>query len=223
MTTRDKNLFFETLELLRKELQKSDDFRGQDWRDVDDWLFAQLSFTRGELREIYQGRGVMCDTTSAVPTACAFLAQYLGRDLRLCRNSGPDNEFGPSCEVYAMVEGMPTLFTSQKLPILSKYIGRRPAWKSIRGPGTFPSGLERRRFGTPKAKRQRMASAWEFHQRRGCFEGSAAHIRQGSRGETIFPHPHAKIQAAPVTAVRFGPRPISTVRGLCNRGRGGEG
>ena len=31
MTTRDKNLFFETLELLRKELQKSDDFRGQDW------------------------------------------------------------------------------------------------------------------------------------------------------------------------------------------------
>ena len=36
MTTRDKNLFFETLELLRKELQKSDDFRGQDWRDVDD-------------------------------------------------------------------------------------------------------------------------------------------------------------------------------------------
>ena len=126
MTTRDKNLFFETLELLRNELQKSDDFRGQDWRDVDDWLFAQLSFTRGELREIYQGRGVMCDTTSAVPTACAFLAQYLDRELRLCRNSGPDNEFGPSCEVYAMVEGMPTLFTSQKLPILSKYIGQTP-------------------------------------------------------------------------------------------------
>ena len=36
MTNREKNLFFETLELLRKELQKSDDFRGQDWRDVDD-------------------------------------------------------------------------------------------------------------------------------------------------------------------------------------------
>ena len=126
MTKREKNLFFETLELLRKELRQSDGFRGKDWRDVDDWLFSELPFTKGELREIYQGRGVQYDATSAVPTACAYLAQFIGCELRLCRNSGYDNEFGPSCEVYAMVEGMPTLFTSQQLPIISKYIGQTP-------------------------------------------------------------------------------------------------
>ena len=71
MTKREKNLFFETLELLRKELRQSDGFRGKDWRDVDDWLFSELPFTKGELREIYQGRGVQYDATSAVPTACA--------------------------------------------------------------------------------------------------------------------------------------------------------
>ena len=52
MTKREKNLFFETLELLRKELRQSDGFRGKDWRDVDDWLFSELPFTKGELREI---------------------------------------------------------------------------------------------------------------------------------------------------------------------------
>lgn len=126
MTNREKKLFFDTLELLRKELRQSDEFRGKDWRGVDDWLFSELPFTKGELREIYQGRGVQYSATSAVPTACAYLAQFIGCELRLCRNSGYDNEFGYSCEVYAMVEGMPTLFTSQQLPILSKYIGQTP-------------------------------------------------------------------------------------------------
>lgn len=126
MNTREKTLLFETLELLRKELRQSESFRGKDWRDVDDWLFSELSITKGELREIYGGTGIQYDSGSAVPTACAFLAQYVGCELHCCRNSGSDNEYGYSCEVYALVEGMPTLFTSQQLPIISKYIGQVP-------------------------------------------------------------------------------------------------
>lgn len=63
MEGRTKELFFQTLELLRKEVSR----KFGDWKDADDWLFAQLDFTRGELLEIYRGRNALVCVDSAKP------------------------------------------------------------------------------------------------------------------------------------------------------------
>lgn len=76
MNKREKDLFFETLELLRKVTEKP----GQDFKDRDDWLFSNLGFTRLELAEIYEGRGVMVYTGSAVQEDMNTLVEYLYRD-----------------------------------------------------------------------------------------------------------------------------------------------
>ena len=76
MNKREKDLFFETLELLRKVTEKP----GQDFKDRDDWLFSNLGFTRLELAEIYEGRGVMVYTGSAVQDDMNTLVEYLYRD-----------------------------------------------------------------------------------------------------------------------------------------------
>ncbi len=62
MNERTKNLFFETIEMLRKTISK--DF--YDWKDADDWLFSELNFTKQELLEIYEGRDTMVYIESAV-------------------------------------------------------------------------------------------------------------------------------------------------------------
>lgn len=126
MKYREKTLIRETLELLRKTLRKSPDFRNSDWRDVDDWLFAELPFTKEELREIYADSGIFYDGSSAASAEDFRLSPYLGCPLRCARTSSPDNEYGAGAEVYAMAEGMPTVFTSQQLPIISRYIGQTP-------------------------------------------------------------------------------------------------
>lgn len=59
---RTRLLLFQTLELLRKEIQP----RFADWKDADDWLFAQLDFTKNELAQIYKGRNVLLHDGSAV-------------------------------------------------------------------------------------------------------------------------------------------------------------
>ena len=63
MDQRTKDLIFQTLELLRKEVR--DQF--SDWKDADDWLFSELDFTQSELVEIYKGRGVLVSYGSAKP------------------------------------------------------------------------------------------------------------------------------------------------------------
>ena len=40
MTQREKDLFYEVLELLRKEVRTSSDFRNRDWKDADDYIFS---------------------------------------------------------------------------------------------------------------------------------------------------------------------------------------
>ena len=52
MSPKEAYLLRETIELLRKEARKS--FKG-DWRDVDDWIFSELHFSKGELRDIFGG------------------------------------------------------------------------------------------------------------------------------------------------------------------------
>lgn len=46
------DLLFETLELLRKEIRK----KFVDWKDADDYIFSELSFTKKELAELYDPR-----------------------------------------------------------------------------------------------------------------------------------------------------------------------
>ena len=59
---RARMLLFSTLELLRKEIRP----KFADWKDADDWLFAQLDFTKDDLQQIYKGRNTMVYIGSAV-------------------------------------------------------------------------------------------------------------------------------------------------------------
>ena len=49
MTQREKDLFYEVLELLRKEVRASSDFRNRDWKDADDYIFSALHLTQGDM------------------------------------------------------------------------------------------------------------------------------------------------------------------------------
>lgn len=55
MNEREIKLHRETLSLLRLILQSKTKsaFDFSDWKDADDWLFAQLDFTKEELKEIF--------------------------------------------------------------------------------------------------------------------------------------------------------------------------
>jgi len=83
LSPRAKQLLFQTLELLRKELGS----RFSDWKDADEWLFSELDFTKEELAQIYKDRGVLYHDASAVDLNAAELAgqrqksieQLLGR------------------------------------------------------------------------------------------------------------------------------------------------
>ena len=62
MSKRQKDLFFETLQMLRSCVKP----RFYDWKDADDWLFSELGFTKAELQEIFAGRGVLYYDGSAI-------------------------------------------------------------------------------------------------------------------------------------------------------------
>lgn len=62
ISPRSRLLLFQTLELLRKEIQP----RFADWKDADDWLFSKLDFTKDELAQIYKGRNVLYYDGSAI-------------------------------------------------------------------------------------------------------------------------------------------------------------
>lgn len=70
LSPRSRLLLFQTLELLRKEIQP----RFSDWKDADDWLFSELDFTKAELAQIYKDRDVMYYDGSAVDVEEAQLA-----------------------------------------------------------------------------------------------------------------------------------------------------
>ena len=66
MTVREQSLMLATLEMLRKEVSKSPDFREHDWKDVDDYIFSELDFTVEDLMNIYHGKNVYLYTGSAI-------------------------------------------------------------------------------------------------------------------------------------------------------------
>lgn len=58
----DTSVIRETIELLRSEVSRA----YSDWRDADDWIFSNLSFTKSQLRTIYEGTDIFVDFSSAV-------------------------------------------------------------------------------------------------------------------------------------------------------------
>jgi len=61
---RKNEMLFQVLEHARKQANMSHSF--SDWKDADDWLFAQFDITRKELEDIYANRGVMVYGASCV-------------------------------------------------------------------------------------------------------------------------------------------------------------
>lgn len=62
MPQRHRDLFFQTLQLLRKAVTP----RFYDWKDADGWLFGELDFTKSDLAQIFEGRGVPYYDGSAI-------------------------------------------------------------------------------------------------------------------------------------------------------------
>lgn len=65
MTNYERDLLFTTLEFLRKEVAKTFS-PDADWKDVDDYIFANLDYTIKDLDAIYEGRNVMVYAGSAI-------------------------------------------------------------------------------------------------------------------------------------------------------------
>lgn len=61
---RKNEMLFQVIEHARKQANMYHSF--SDWKDADDWLFAQFDITRQELEEIYANRGVMVYGASCV-------------------------------------------------------------------------------------------------------------------------------------------------------------
>lgn len=61
-TERYKQILFEVLEFLRKELNP----KFYDWKDCDDYIFANLNLTKSELEQIYKDKDVMVYYGSAI-------------------------------------------------------------------------------------------------------------------------------------------------------------
>lgn len=65
----------EAIELLRSQNVS----KFYDWRDADDWLFASLSFTKSQLKAIYDNTDIFVDFSSA-------LEDEPTREMRRCRH-----------------------------------------------------------------------------------------------------------------------------------------
>lgn len=151
MTQREKDLFYEMLELLRKEVRASADFRNRDWKDADDYIFSALHLTQGDIAEIYSGRRTLIYDKSAIEgfyPVCPSYAELLQLhaayavgsvtlECELCNSALNDM---PSVRAYSIEEGLVQLvLTSADAPQLEEFLGEhitlfyRPARK--RKPG----------------------------------------------------------------------------------------
>lgn len=88
MSQRQKDLLFETLQMLRSCVRP----RFYDWKDADDWLFSELGFTKAELQEIFDGRGVLHYDGSAIDdkapeSLCAGRKIEVGTDIPTAENA----------------------------------------------------------------------------------------------------------------------------------------
>ena len=80
MTQREKDLFYEVLELLRKEVRTSSDFRNRDWKDADDYIFSALHLTQGDMLRFIPAAGAWYTTKAqsrAFYPVCPSYAELL--------------------------------------------------------------------------------------------------------------------------------------------------
>ncbi len=127
MTKREQDLVFQTIELLRKTARSLPDFAVvSDWKDVDDWLLAQLDWTSEDIDALYHERAALIYTGSTVPGFAPAgltyeeLMPFVGVPCT-CREL--DLPWGKPVIVQAEIPGNPVLLRSGDCPELQNHIG----------------------------------------------------------------------------------------------------
>lgn len=127
MTMRERELVFQTFELLRKTASNLPDFaNASDRKDVDDWLFARLDWTAEDIDALYHGREALIYTGSTVPGFAPAgltyqeLMPFVGVPCT-CREL--DLPWGKPVVVQAEIPGNPVLLRSGDCPELQNHIG----------------------------------------------------------------------------------------------------
>ena len=135
MTQREKDLFYEVLELLRKEVRTSSDFRNRDWKDADDYIFSALHLTHGDIAVIYSGRRGLVYDKSAIEgfyPVCPSYAELLrlhaayavGSVTLECELYKSALNDMPCIRAYSIDEGLVQLvLTSADAPQLEEFLG----------------------------------------------------------------------------------------------------
>lgn len=130
-----KDLFYEVLELLRKEVRTSSDFRNRDWKDADDYIFSALHLTQGDIAEIYSGRRGLVYDKSAIEgfyPVCPSYAELLrlhaayavGSVTLECELYKSALNDMPCIRAYSIDEGLVQLvLTSADAPQLEEFLG----------------------------------------------------------------------------------------------------
>lgn len=130
MTHREQELFFETLELLRKIAAQLPDFQGADWKDVDDYIFSELQLTQEDVAKLYEDRPEFVFTASCIPGIAPAAPTY--QELKPYK----DTHRSFTCQVVshscwnvvclvADVPGKPIVLTEADCPELRNYVGEK--------------------------------------------------------------------------------------------------
>lgn len=160
MTQREKDLFYEVLELLRKEVRASSDFRNRDWKDADDYIFSALHLTQGDIAEIYSGRRGLVYDKSAIEgfyPVCPSYAELLrlhaayavGSVTLECELYKSALNDMPCIRAYSIDEGLVQLvLTSADAPttggiLRGAYYTVLPAGKAVEGCPRSASSVQR--------------------------------------------------------------------------------
>lgn len=145
MKNREKKLLYETLELIRKMAKELPDFKDADWKDVDDYIFSGLSFTMGDLMEIYHGEKTPVYGGSAIegfapaaPTFSELLPFYKASVPLRCVEK--EVAMGKVVCVVANVPGEPILISEADCPKLVEYVNSPIVFSLDNGNGY---GMER--------------------------------------------------------------------------------
>lgn len=141
MTNHERDLFFETLELLRRIAYNHPDAENmEDWK-IDAGLFRRLHFTVGDLNEIYAGRDITVYANEAIegpsPVCPTYdeLEPFIGVTLTCVERQDK------TVMVVAEVPGKPVLLTNGDCPDLGSIIGQHLRLGVIPCSGTEPASI----------------------------------------------------------------------------------
>lgn len=134
MTIHERDLFFETLELLRRVAGQMPELRDEGQNDVDDWIFSRLPFTVGDVDEIYFDRDVTVFAREAIegpaPVCPTYdeLEPFIGVVLTCVERQDK------TLMVVADAPGKPVLLTNGIVPHWGPTLDSASVWAS--SPGT---------------------------------------------------------------------------------------